>query len=159
MRLGLAANRLHHATEDAALFRWLRASGQGIRELGIELHAVGRTHDAIVGAGPLADYPALHRYPYGREGWLMKLVAEVVGMGSPERTLDGAIYFIDPVDPSSIFPEAIALSAKTRDGLSELTEAVLSRVRSGPGVRIWHEPADPEAAPMAEAEDAPPTDA
>ncbi|MBU6248046.1 MAG: methylglyoxal synthase, partial [Xanthomonadaceae bacterium] len=31
-----------------------------------------------------------------------------VGMG-PERTLDGAIYLIDPVDPSSIFPEAVAL--------------------------------------------------
>ncbi len=39
----------------------------------------------------------------------MKLVAEVVGMGTPERTLDGAIYLIDPVDPSSVFPEAIAL--------------------------------------------------
>jgi methylglyoxal synthase len=38
----------------------------------------------------------------------MKLVAEVVGMG-PERTLDGAIYLIDPVDPSSVFPEATAL--------------------------------------------------
>ena len=38
----------------------------------------------------------------------MKLVAEVVGLGG-ERELDGAIYLIDPVDPSSIFPEAIAL--------------------------------------------------
>jgi len=36
----------------------------------------------------------------------------------------------------NLFPEAIALSAKTRDGLAELTEAVLSRVRSGPGVRV-----------------------
>ena len=39
----------------------------------------------------------------------MKLVAEVVGMHQPERTLDGAIYLIDPVDPSSVFPEAAAL--------------------------------------------------
>lgn len=29
MRLGLAANRLHHASADAALFRWLSASGDG----------------------------------------------------------------------------------------------------------------------------------
>ncbi|MES5813661.1 methylglyoxal synthase [Pseudoxanthomonas sp. Soil82] len=109
MRLGLAANRLHHATEDAALFRWLRASEAGIRELGLELHAVGRTHDAIAAAGMLAGHAGLKRYPYGREGGLMKLVAEVVGMEGDARTLDGAIYLIDPVDPSSIFPEAVAL--------------------------------------------------
>lgn len=109
MRLGLAANRLHHEGDDAALFRWVRACERGIRELGLGLHAVGRTFDAIERAGWLAQYPALKRYPYGREGGLMKLVAEVVGLEGGERTLDGAIYLIDPVDPSSIFPEAIAL--------------------------------------------------
>jgi methylglyoxal synthase len=109
MRIGLAANRLHHEGADSALFRWLRACENGIRELGVELHAVGRTYDAIASTRPLENYPALKRYPYGREGGLMKLVAEVVGMGTPERTLDGAIYLIDPVDPSSVFPEAIAL--------------------------------------------------
>lgn len=109
MRLGLAANRLHHHNESAALFRWLRACEPGIRELQLRLHAIGRTHDAIAAAGMLAGYPGLKRYPYGREGGLMKLVAEVVGLDGPDRTLDGAIYLIDPVDPSSIFPEAIAL--------------------------------------------------
>ncbi|HET6552581.1 MAG TPA: methylglyoxal synthase [Dyella sp.] len=108
MRLGLAANQLHHAHADAALFRWLRASEAGIRELELGLHAVGRTYDAIHRAGHLESYAPLRRYPYGREGGLMKLVAEVVGLDD-ERTLDGAIYLIDPVDPSSIFPEAIAL--------------------------------------------------
>ena len=39
----------------------------------------------------------------------MRLVAEVVGMEGDERTLDGAIYLMDPVDPSSIFPEALAM--------------------------------------------------
>ncbi|HEY5851998.1 MAG TPA: methylglyoxal synthase [Lysobacter sp.] len=109
MRLGLAANRLHHLSEDAALFRWLRACESGIRELQISLHVVGRTYDAIAAAGMLAGYPGLRRYPYGREGGLMKLVAEVVGVDHDERTLDGAIYLIDPVDPSSVFPEAAAL--------------------------------------------------
>ena len=109
MRIGLAANRLHHERADAALFRWLRASANGLRELGVQLHAVGRTHDAIAAALPAGSLPGLTRYPNGRDGGLMKLVAEVVGMGTPERTLDGAIYLIDPVDPSSIFPEAIAL--------------------------------------------------
>ena len=108
MRLGLAANRLHHKDADAALFRWLRASAAGIRELDLGLHAVGRTYDAIVAHAALPDHAPLRRYPYGREGGLMKLVAEVVGLGG-ERELDGAIYLIDPVDPSSIFPEAIAL--------------------------------------------------
>jgi methylglyoxal synthase len=109
VRLGLVANRMHHATEDAALFRWLRACEPGIRELQLGLHAVGRTHDAIAAAGMLTNYPGLRRYPYGREGGLMKLVAEVVGLEEEGRTLDGAIYLLDPVTPSSIFPEAIAL--------------------------------------------------
>lgn len=108
MRLGLAANQLHHANTNAALFRWLDASEVGIRELELGLHAVGRTYDAIQRSGYLDRYLPLRRYPYGREGGLMKLVAEVVGLGG-ERVLDGAIYFMDPVDPSSIFPEAIAL--------------------------------------------------
>ncbi len=109
MLLGLAANRLHHRTEDAALFAFLRACEPGIRELRLGLHAVGRTHDAIVAAGLLRGHAPLVRYPYGRQGGLMKLVAEVVGMEGEGRTLDGAIYLIDPVDPSSIFPEALAL--------------------------------------------------
>ena len=109
MRLGLAANKLHHANDNAALFRWLRACEPGIRELGLGLHAVGRTYDAIAAAGMLRGHDGLKRYPYGRDGGLMKLVAEVVGIEGAEHTLDGAIYLIDPVDPSSIFPEAVAL--------------------------------------------------
>ncbi|MFA6229915.1 MAG: methylglyoxal synthase [Rhodanobacter sp.] len=109
MRLGLAANQLHHSNDDAALFRWLRACEHGIRELQLGLHTVGRTYEAIVRSGRLADYAALRRYPNGREGGLMKLVAEVVGLDQPGRVLDGAIYLVDPVDPSSIFPEAVAL--------------------------------------------------
>jgi len=109
MRLGLAANQLHHSHDGAALFRWLRACEPGIRELQLGLHTVGRTYDAIVRTGRLADYAALQRYPNGREGGLMKLVAEVVGLERSGRVLDGAIYLVDPVDPSSIFPEAVAL--------------------------------------------------
>lgn len=109
LRFGLAANRLHHETPDAALFDWLRASSQAIRELGIQLHTVGRTHDAIVREGMLQGYPGLIRYPYGREGGLMKLVARVTEGRDGDAPFDGAIYLIDPVDPSSIFPEALAL--------------------------------------------------
>src|SRR5690606_16662589 len=49
------------------------------------------------------------RYPYGREGGLMQLVARVTEGRDGDATFDGAIYLIDPVDPSSIFPEALAL--------------------------------------------------
>ncbi|NII12187.1 methylglyoxal synthase [Oleiagrimonas sp. C23AA] len=110
MRVGLAANQLHHAHRDAALFRWLRQAEPGIRELDLGLHAVGRTYDAIESEQMLQDYAPLKRYPYGRHGGLMTLVAEVVNTGDGEApVLDGAIYLIDPVDPSSIFPEATAL--------------------------------------------------
>lgn len=109
LRFGLAANRLHHETPDAALFTWLRTSGASIRELGVELHTVGRTHDAIIREGMLQAYPGLIRYPYGREGGLMKLVARVTEGRDGQAPFDGAIYLIDPVDPSSIFPEALAL--------------------------------------------------
>jgi len=109
LRFGLAANRLHHETPDAALFAWLRACSATIRELGVELYTVGRTHDAIVREGMLQGYPGLIRYPYGREGGLMKLVARVTDGREGQEPFGGAIYLIDPVDPSSIFPEALAL--------------------------------------------------
>ncbi len=119
LRFGLAANRLHHESYGAAIFTWLEQSAAGIRELGIELHTVGRTFDAIERSGLLANHAGLLRYPYGREGGLMKLVARVTDGGpgarpddirsDGSRPLDGAIYLIDPVDPSSIFPEALAL--------------------------------------------------
>lgn len=109
LRFGLAANRLHHESADAACFEWLRMSVAGIESLDIELHTVGRTFDAITREGLLQGYPGLIRYPYGREGGLMKLVARVTEAENNPNALDGAIYLIDPVDPSSIFPEALAL--------------------------------------------------
>jgi methylglyoxal synthase len=150
MRLGLAANQLHHAHANAALFRWLHACEAGIRELELGLHAVGRTYDAIHRAGYLERYLPLRRYPYGREGGLMKLVAEVVGLGD-DRVLDGAIYLIDPVDPSSIFPEAIALKRQCvihgKPFISTVATArdwiEMERIHAGllpdPGAQIFHD--------------------
>ncbi len=109
LRFGFAANRLHHETYGAAVFKWLEQSAAGIRELGVELHTVGRTYDAIERSGLLEGHAGLVRYPYGREGGLMKLVARVTEGRDGTAPLDGAIYLIDPVDPSSIFPEALAL--------------------------------------------------
>ncbi|GAB2905684.1 methylglyoxal synthase [Paralcaligenes sp. KSB-10] len=109
LRFGLAANRLHHETPDAAIFNWLERSGPAIKELGIEFYTVGRTYHAIEQSGLLRGYAGLVRYPYGRDGGLMKLVARVTESRDGAPPFDGAIYLIDPVDPSSIFPEALAL--------------------------------------------------
>ena len=109
LRIGLAANRLHHDTPDAALFRLVREIESPVRQwLQPTILAVGRTHDAILREGLLQRYPGLVRYPYGREGGLMRLVSRVVDP-DPASAIDAAIYLIDPVDPSSTFPEAVAL--------------------------------------------------
>ena len=79
LRFGLAANRRHHEGHQAALFRWLRASERGIRELQLGLHAVGRTFDAIQQQGLLDRHTGLLRYPMGRDGGLMKLVSGIAG--------------------------------------------------------------------------------
>jgi methylglyoxal synthase len=109
LRIGLAANRLHHSTPDSDLFRLLREAEPVLRQcLKPTIFAVGRTFDAIRARGLLDDYPGLIRYPFGREGGLMRLVARVVDP-EPAEAIDVAIYLIDPVDPSSTFPEAVAL--------------------------------------------------
>ncbi|HEY9278577.1 MAG TPA: methylglyoxal synthase, partial [Eoetvoesiella sp.] len=100
---------------------------------------VGRTYDAIERSGLLKGYPGLVRYPYGREGGLMKLVARVTDQHSGIQPLDGAIYLIDPVDPSSIFPEALALKRQCithgRPFVSTLAGAVewieVERIQAG----------------------------
>ena len=154
LRFGLTANRLHHATPDAALFTWLRASSATIRELGIELHTVGRAYDAILREGMLQGYCGLVRYPYGRDGGLMRVVARVTPPYEGHESLDGAIYLIDPVDPSSIFPEMLALKRQCiTHGLpfiSTLAGAIewmeIERVRAGLAP-------DPSADPLFDFED------
>ncbi|MDN7177665.1 methylglyoxal synthase [Caballeronia sp. SEWSISQ10-4 2] len=109
MRIGLAANRLHHSRLGSPLFDWLRHTEAGIRELDLDLCAVGGTYDAIVRHGLLVGYARLQRYPRGRDGGLVKLVADVVALDESDNVLDGMIYLVDPIDSSSILPEAIAL--------------------------------------------------
>jgi methylglyoxal synthase len=107
-RIGLAANRAHQDAADSALVRLLQSSHKAIEFLQPHFMVVGRTLDAIRGHGLLPDYPAIERFPYGREGGLMMLVSRTVETDS-EKALDAVMYLIDPVDPSSNFPEALAL--------------------------------------------------
>lgn len=107
-RFGLVAHRRHRQA-DGGLARWVEACEAGIRALGLGLHAVGGTYDALARTKRLGNYPPLVRYPFGYEGGLMRLVSHVAGGADSKDALDGVIYLIDPVDPSSIYPEALAL--------------------------------------------------
>ncbi|MFZ6820632.1 methylglyoxal synthase [Undibacterium sp. Ji22W] len=108
LRIGLIANRAHQDAQDSALVQLFQRASKSIQALDIEWVVVGRTLDAIHGHG-LAEQCKVHvRFPYGRDGGLMKLVAHVVN-SDPQNSVDAVIYLIDPVDHSSIFPEALAL--------------------------------------------------
>jgi len=108
-RLGLAANRAHQDDANSALAQLLTGGRSAIENhLKPQLVIVGRTLDAMRSHGLLPGYAAIERFPYGREGGLMMLVSRVVDP-DPARALDAVIYLIDPVDPSSTFPEALAL--------------------------------------------------
>lgn len=69
----------------------------------------------------------------------MKLVARVTEGRDGQAPFDGAIYLIDPVDPSSIFPEALALKRQCithgRPFISTLAGAIewmeVERVHAG----------------------------
>ncbi|PUA19916.1 methylglyoxal synthase [Glaciimonas sp. PCH181] len=108
-RIGLASSRTHQNDPQSALAQLLNGSRAAIENhLQPELIVVGRTLDAMGQLNLLAGYPHVERFPYGRQGGLMKLVSRVVD-SDPTRTLDAIIYLMDPVDPSSTFPEAVAL--------------------------------------------------
>jgi methylglyoxal synthase len=107
-RIGLAASRAHQDASDSALVRLLQGARSTIDFLQPQFVVVGRTLDAIRSHGLLAGYPSIERFPYGREGGLMMLVSRIVET-DPARALDAVIYLMDPVDPSSNFPEAQAL--------------------------------------------------
>ena len=75
----------------------------------MQLGAVGGTYDALACEGMLGGVSGLVRLPHGHQGGLMRLVSRVAGGLSPEQAIDGVIFLMDPVDPSSTYPEAQAL--------------------------------------------------
>ncbi|MGZ5817974.1 MAG: methylglyoxal synthase [Burkholderiaceae bacterium] len=108
-KIGLAANRTHQDAADSALVRLLRDGREAIEiYLQPQFFVVGRTLDAMKAHGLLPGYQSIERFPYGREGGLMMLVSRIVEADT-EKSLDAIIYLMDPVDPSSNFPEALAL--------------------------------------------------
>jgi methylglyoxal synthase len=109
LRIGLAASARHRSIPDGALFRLLAPLERTIREeLRAELLVLGQTCDALNAAKVLDAYPRLTRLPARRDGGLIHLVAAVVS-GDPGRRLDAVVYLLDPDDPTTVFPEGLAL--------------------------------------------------
>jgi methylglyoxal synthase len=107
MNFGLAAHRLHRLGPDSGLLHWARTCAPALNALGLQLHATGGAHDALVKKALLGKQ--LVPVGDGRDGGLMRLVSRMAGGLSPESALDGMFFLIDPVDPTSLYPEAQAL--------------------------------------------------
>lgn len=146
MRIGLAASRRHRGAE-GALARWLAECGRALAdELGAELLIVGQTYDDLVNMSLVPAGLAARRLPTRRQGGLIRLVAGVVDEKGPDA-LDAVVYLLDPDDPTSLFPEGLALKRECvihcKPFISTLTHA-----------RLWVEeerllrgaPADPRRA-------------
>jgi hypothetical protein len=109
LRIGLAASARHRAIPDGALFRLLAPLERTIREeLRAELLILGQTYDALNAAKVLDAYPRLTRLAARHDGGLIHLVAAVVS-GDPGRRLDAVVYLLDPDDPTTLFPEGVAV--------------------------------------------------
>jgi len=104
----LAAHRLHRQAE-GGLTKWVRASEQAIRALDLGIAAVGASADTLEDLQLLREFDGLTRLPYGRKGGIVQVVSRIAGGIRPTDELAGAIYLLDPLDPSSLYPEAQAL--------------------------------------------------
>jgi methylglyoxal synthase len=107
MNFGLAAHRLHRLGHDSGLLHWARTCAPALQALGLRLHATGGAQNALVKKALLSEQ--LVAVGDGRDGGLMRLVSRMAGGLTPDSALDGMFFLIDPVDPTSLYPEAQAL--------------------------------------------------
>lgn len=111
MKFGLVSHRLHRLGPDSGLHHWARTCEAGLRALNMCLHATGGAHDALASKRLLEGL--LVPVGNGRDGGLMRVVSRMAGGLNPDDTLDGVFFMVDPVDPTSIFPEAQALKRQS----------------------------------------------
>ena len=107
MNFGLAAHRLHRLGQDSSLLHWARTCAPALQTLGLDLIATGGAYDALT-KNKLLD-GQLTAVGNGRDGGLMRLVSRMAGGLQTQDALEGVFFLIDPVDPTSIYPEAQAL--------------------------------------------------
>lgn len=108
-RIGLAASGGPGGELDGQLFRFISDLRPFFADvLGAELHILGSTYDCLAQADLLGGLSAV-RLPAAHEGGLITLTAELVGLDATETGLDWIIFFQDPRDPISLYPETQAL--------------------------------------------------
>lgn len=107
MNYGLAAHRLHRVGHDCALVSWAESCAATVQDIGLRLHSTEGSYTALTNYGLLTGH--LQNVGSGRAGGLMRLVSKVAGGVGPESALDGIFFFVDPIDPTSLYPEAQAL--------------------------------------------------
>lgn len=112
-RIGLFANWDLRRGPQSALIRFVRTFEPYWREVSRpEIYAIEGSYRALLRHGLLHDYPRLHALPAGRNGGIVNLANRVVRKGfEPDSAfgIDRVIYFIDPRDPTSLFPDSQAL--------------------------------------------------
>lgn len=139
MHIGLAASRFYRELPESALFPLAREIFPLLlNDLGARLSIVGQTYDALAAAGLIPEGAAITRLPSRRKGGVIHLVAGVVEK-DVESAIDAAFFLLDPDDPTSIFPEGLALKREcvihSRPFISTLAHArewvELARVAAG----------------------------
>jgi methylglyoxal synthase len=111
LRLGLIASRSLRQGSGSPLAGFL-ASFRPMLETAFDTRLVmpGATFDAVRATGILQGAGlALERVRPAAEGGLITLAARVVGAPDSEATLDWIVYLLDPIDQTSLYPEAQAL--------------------------------------------------
>lgn len=106
------ASRSLRIGPDSLLIRWVRELEPYLREvLQPEIYAVEGTYRALLRYGLLHDYPHLYSLPAGLQGGIVALADRVIaGHGDAAAAgIDRVIYLIDPSDPTSLFPDSLAL--------------------------------------------------
>ena len=107
MKFGLVAHRSHRMGPDCALLCWAKRCEPDLFALKLQLHATGGAHDALVVNNLLGSQ--IISIGHGRDGGLMRLVSRAAGGLKPEDAIDGVFFFIDPINPTSTYPETLAL--------------------------------------------------
>jgi len=92
---------------DCTLLHWAQRCEPDLFALDLQLHATGGAHDALVANNLLRSQ--LISIGHGRDGGLMRLVSRAAGGLKPEDSIDGVFFFIDPLNPTSTYPETLAL--------------------------------------------------
>lgn len=111
LRIALLAHRSLRSGPSSQLVSFLREFEHYLRDvLEADIFVVGGTYRAIRRAGLFRAYPRLHQRAAGHQGGIVPLTTMVVGGGRQGTgEVDIVIYLQDPRDPTSVYPESIAL--------------------------------------------------